>query len=174
MQVEFDNKLYGAGGGMGGYVEFANIDKDTKIIKLNFSSFAPKWRNVVQGLNIFGKCINKKCLAYDAEVIYPVGINIKFDFNSDKKEIRCPMCSKIFVAKTMGFWKCEYQIKGEKLDEDGDGNYQEIDINGKETKGDDFEYYDPYERKQTFWSSLTVFTGHRQKMKHRDYYYYTI
>ena len=41
----------------------------------------------------------------------------------------------------MGFWKCEYQIKGEKFK---DGDYEEVDLNGKETNGDDFEYYDPY------------------------------
>lgn len=29
----------------------------------------------------------------------------------------------------MGFFKCEYQIKGEKLK---DGEYVEVDINGKE------------------------------------------
>ena len=134
---------------------------------MNFSSKAPKWREVVQGLNLFGKCINKKCEAYNAEVIHAVGINRKFDFNMDRKEIKCPICSKNFVPITMGFWKCEYQIKGEKFK---DGDYQEIDINGKETKGDDFEYYDPYKSGTTSWSSLFVFTGHRQKMKHRDYY----
>ena len=177
LQVELEGRCIGAGGNCAfrNYDKFANIDKLTKTKKLYFSSFAPKWRNVVQGLNLFGKCKNKNCKAYNEEVIHPVGINKKFDFSSDRKEIKCPMCSRNIVPNTMGFWECEYQIKGEKYDEE-DGVYQEVDINGKETKGDDFEYYDPDESGDAHWSSLVVFTGHRQKMKHRDYYsdYYTI
>ena len=42
-------------------------------------------------------------------------------------------------------------------------------INGRETNGNDFEYYDPYKSGATFWSSLKVFTGHRQKMKFRRF-----
>ena len=72
------------------------------------------------------------------------------------------MCSKNFIPITMGFWKCEYQIKGEKFE---DGEYQEVEINGRETKGDEFEYYDPNSKKPGLWSSLTVFTANRQKMK---------
>ena len=165
LQVKFEgiSKLRGAGLGD---LEFADIDKITKTKKLYFSSKAPKWRKVLKGLNLFGKCINKNCEAYNVEVIHAVGINKKFDFNLDRKEIKCPICSKNFIPVTMGFWKCEYQIKGEKFK---DGDYQEIDINGKETKGDDFEYYDPYQNGTTSWSSLFIFTGHRQKVKHRDY-----
>ena len=132
--------------------------------KLKFSKNAPDWRKATIGLNLFGKCINKKCKAFDKEVIYPVGINKKFDFYSDKKNIICPICSKNFLPLTMGFWKCEYQIKGEKLK---GGDYEEIDICGKETKGDNFEYYDPNSNDTAFWSNLLVFTGYRQKMKYR-------
>ena len=47
------------------------------------------------------------------------------------------------------------------------GDYQEININGKETKGDNFENYDPVKNDSTFWSSLMIITGHRQKMRYR-------
>ena len=161
-QVELQQKLYGAGGI--GNLEFIDVDNLTPTKKLHFSSDAPKWRKVSIGLNLFGKCINKKCEAYNKEVIYIVGINKRFDFNSNRKEIRCPICSKNFMPITMGFFKCEYQIKGEKLK---DGEYVEVDINGKETKGNNFEYYDPYKNETTCWSSLTIFTGHRQKIKYR-------
>lgn len=64
----------------------------------------------------------------------------------------------------MGFWKCEYQIKGEKLT---NGEYIDININGRETNGNDFEYYEPYKGK-SFWSNLIIFTGHRQKIKYKE------
>ena len=162
--VEFEGRIYG-GGGLG-QLEFIDVDELAKPKNLKFSKTAPKWRKVSKGLNLFGKCINKKCEAYNEEVIYNSGINIKFDFNSDRKEIKCPICSKNFIPMTMGFWKCEYQIKGEKLK---NGDYEEVDINGKETKGDNFEYYDPYKNSTTYWSNLMIFTGHRQKMKYRKY-----
>ena len=111
LQVELEGKTYGASSGLS-CLEFIDIDKSTKPKKLPVSSKAPKWRNAVQGLNLFGKCINKECKAYKEEVVHTVGINRKFDFNSDRKKIKCPICSKNFIPITMGFWKCEYQIKG--------------------------------------------------------------
>ena len=115
-------------------------------------------------MNLFGNCINKKCKANNKEVIYKVGINKKFDVFKDKKKIICPICSKNFLPKTMGFWKCEYQIKGEKLNE---GDYEDIDINGKETREKYFEYFDPYKTGTISWTSLEIFAGHRQKMKYK-------
>ena len=163
LQVEFEGKTYGAGGLCD--LEFINIDKLTKTKKLAFSKDAPKWRNISIGLNLFGKCINKNCKAFNQEVIYPVGINIKFDLTSRRKEIKCPICSKNFLPVTMGFWKCEYQIKGEKFK---NGEYEEINLNGKETVGDNFEYYDQNKNKVVSWSYLSVFTGYRQKMKYKE------
>ena len=164
LEVEYRGKVYGAG--CLSMLEFVDVDDLTKTKKLKFSSKAPKWRKVSIGLNLFGKCLNKKCEAFNAEVIHRVGINKEFDFNSDKREIKCPICAKNFLPSTMGFWKCEYQIKGEKFK---DGDYEEVELNGKETNGNDFEYYDPYKSGATFWSSLKVFTGHRQKMKFRKF-----
>ena len=163
IDIEYRGKIYGAGINT---LEFVDVDKLTKTKNLFFSKNAPKWRKVSKGLNLFGKCINKKCEAYNEEVIYNSGINIKFDFNSDRKEIKCPICSKNFIPNTMGFWKCEYQIKGEKLK---NGDYEQVNINGKETKGDNFEYYDPNKNDTTYWPNLMIFTGHRQKLKHRDF-----
>ena len=165
LDIKYEDKLLGCGG-LGSSFDFVNIDKLTKPTNLYFSKYAPKWRNVSVGLNLFGKCINRRCEAYNHEVIFIVGVNEKFDFNCDIKIIKCPMCSKNFMPNTMGFWKCEYQIKGEKLK---DGEYQKIDISGRETKGDNFEYFDPYNDHITSWSRLKVFTAHRQKMKFRKY-----
>ena len=162
LKVEYLSKIYG---GLCS-IDFIDIDKLTKTKKLKFSKEAPKWRKVSIGLNLFGKCINKKCKAFNEEVIHPVGINVKFDFNSDdRKNIKCPICSKNFVPITMGFWKFEYQIKGEKLK---NGDYKKVNLNGKETKGDDFEYFDPYKNETVSWSKLMIFTGHRQKMKYEE------
>ena len=161
LNVSFEGRIYGAGP-LGG-IEFIDVDSLTKTKKLQIVKDPPKWRLISVGLNLFGKCKNKKCKVFNKEVAYSVGINQKFDFNEKIENIRCPICSKNFLPVTMGFYKCEYQIKGKKFK---DGAYEIVDINGKETNGDDFEYFDPYKNKSTSWPSLQVFTGHRQKMKY--------
>ena len=161
--VRYGSQVIGAGGLCN--IDFVNVDKSTKTQKIDISKDAPIWRQVSVGLNLFGKCINKKCKAFNEEVVYRVGINKIFDFNSNRKSIICPICSKNFVPITMGFWKCEYQIKGEKLK---NGDYEEVNINGKETKGDNFEYFNPYKNETASWSKLMICTGHRQKMKYKE------
>ena len=162
LQVELEGKLYG-GGGICNF-EFVDIEHSSKTKNLAFTRDKPKWREISIGLNLFGKCTNKNCKAFNKEVTYYAGINIRFDINIERKKIICPICSKNFLPITMGFWKCEYQIKGEKFK---NGEYEEININGKETFGDNFEYFDPISNETTYWSSLIIFTGHRQKMKYR-------
>ena len=162
LEVKYGDKIIGSGGFCS--LEFVDLDESTKFKVLKFSKKAPEWRKVSVGLNLFGKCLNKNCKAYNKEVINIVGINRKFDFLINKKAIICPACSKNFIPITLGFWKCEYQIKGEKLK---NGEYEDVEINGKETEGENFEYFDPYSNGTTFWSSLMIFTGHRQKMKYR-------
>ena len=161
-EISFSIPLRGAGDLVG--LEFVNLEGGSNAKVLKFSNKAPKWRKVCEGLNLFGKCIYSKCQAFKKEVIYKVGINKKFDFNLQKKQIECPICKKNFVPKTLGFWKCEYQIKGEKLKE---GDYYKVNINGKETKGDDFEYFDTDENGTTTWTELVIFACYRQKMKYK-------
>ena len=150
------------GGGLSG-LEFVNLENSkSKILKL--SKNAPKWRKVCEGLNLFGNCIYEYCEAFNNEVIFKVGINVKFDLNKQKKEIVCPICHKNFIPLTLGFWKCEYQIKGEKLK---NGEYRKVNINGKETKDDNFEYFDANENGTAIWDELIIFACYRQKMKYK-------
>ena len=81
--VSYKDLLIGAGGLCN--IDFVNVDKSTKTQKIDISKDAPIWRQVSIGLNLFGKCINKKCKAYNEEVIYRVGINKGFYFNSQRK-----------------------------------------------------------------------------------------
>ena len=161
LNVTLEGKIIG-GGALGG-IEFIDVDGSTKTKKLQIVKDAPKWRLISKGLNIFGKCSNKKCKVFEKEVAHNAGINKKFDFNEEIEKIKCPICSHNFLPITMGFYQCEYLIKGKKFK---DGKYETVDINGKETNGDDFEYFDPYKSKTATWPILTIFTGHKQKMKY--------
>ena len=84
--------------------------------------FVDEWREVCKGLNIFGICSNKNCIAKGKEVIYKTELKeegLNFCLNNEIVNIKCPICNKIIKPKTCGFWKCEYQFVGTKI-EDGE------------------------------------------------------
>ncbi len=142
-------------------MNFVDVEKGL-IQKLEFSSSAPKWRRVTEGLNLFGICKNEKCIAKNKEVIFTVGINKKYNLQENVLNIKCPMCDGIIVPKTCGFWKCEYQFIGDKIE---GGALKHVDTKCKETKGDDFEYFNPYKNNSVLWINLTIYTVEKQNVK---------
>ena len=143
-----------------------------KIKNLKFSKTAPKWRKVREGLNIFGFCPNKDCITKKSEVVYiPIEMDIKdnyFKYNifENIKNMKCPMCKRVIKAKTIGFYKCEYQIIGEKIDEEG--KIEQYDSKPKETENGNFEYFDPDENGETTWSRLIIYVLPKQKIKYQS------
>ena len=144
-------------------LDFVDVEKGL-IQNLSFSHSAPRWRAVSHGLNLFGICKNSKCQAFDKEVVYKVGItHKKFNLQENVMNIKCPMCDKIIVPKTCGFWKCEYQLEGDKIEE---GDLKHVDTKCKETKDDNFEYYNPYENKSAIWTNLNIYVIEKQDIKY--------
>ena len=148
-------------GGGGIPMNFVDVEKGV-IQKLEFSDSAPEWRSVTEGLNLFGICNNAKCVANNEEVVFKVGINQKYNLQENVLNIKCPMCKGILVPKTCGFWNCEYQFVGNKIE---GGALKHVDTKCKETKGDDFEYFNPYENESVLWTDLTIYTIEKQKIK---------
>ena len=153
--------------GSGAAINFVNVEKG--IIKnLEFSSDAPYWRKVGEGLNIFGNCIYPKCKVFGKEVIYITNLKdegLKFNLNEEIQNIKCPICKKIMKPKTCGFWKCEYQFDGKKIEE---GEVKSFKTEPKETKGDNFEYFDPFENDEVQWLQLEIYVLPKQKIKYKN------
>ena len=151
------------GGGMP--LKFADVEKGL-VQNLTFSDSAPKWRNVKEGLNLFGICKNSKCKAFDKEVIYKVGItHEKYNLQENILDIKCPMCDGLVVPKTCGFWKCEYQFEGDKIE---GGQLKHVDTRCKETIRDNFEYFNPYENGDALWTNLNIYVIEKQKIKYNN------
>ena len=151
------------GGGCSMPMDFADVEKGI-IQNLSFSKSAPKWRKVDEGLNLFGLCKNSKCKAFNEEVIHIVGIpNEKYNLQENVLNIKCPMCDGLVVPKTCGFWKCEYQFEGDKIE---DGKLKHIDTKCKETKDDNFEYFNPYDNGNALWTSLNIYVVKKQDIKY--------
>jgi len=70
------------------------------------------YREVHDGLNWFGYCKNKQCVAFDALFVVNRGYGI-FKLEQELAEFCCPVCSRAyFDLSNMGFVNCEWAIKG--------------------------------------------------------------
>ena len=155
------NILHGAGVP----IDFTDLSKG-KIKELKFGKNAPDWRKVQEGLNIFGICCNPKCIAYKKEVVFmPSLFDHKFNLNDNITNIKCPICKTIIKLKTCGFWKCEYQFIGQKIE---NGILIDFDSKPKETKNNEFEYYDPSENGKATWTKLLIYIIPKQKIKYKS------
>ena len=159
-------KLNGAGSFP--FVDFADISsKKIKMLTVDHSG-KKKWREINQGLNIFGICENENCSVKGKEVIFKTQLTwegLHFRLNEELGNLKCPICEGFFKPKTCGFWRCEYQFVGRNI------NYKK----GKkecyisephETIDDAFEYFDPIENGIKTWEVLSIFVIGRQKIKY--------
>ena len=154
-------------GGGGFPITFVNVEKG--IVKnLEFIKDAPKWRIVEKGLNIFGICEYKKCEAFKKEVIYTTNLTetgLNFNLSEEIANIKCPICKKIIRSKTCGFWDCEYQFQGKKIE---DGEIKSFETKPKETCEDKFEYFDPFENGEVQWLEFKIYVLPKQKIKYEE------
>ena len=81
----------------------------------------PDYLIVRKGINLFGYCQNKNCIAYKKEVCHPFGIGT-FDLIQDlnttsNKCPKCPACEYLLLElETCGFMKCKYHYIGKKYE----------------------------------------------------------
>ena len=138
----------------GGFpINFVDVEKGiTKY--LDFSDSAPKWRYADKGLNIFGICKKDNCVAFNKEVVFYAGINLKFNLQQNIVNIKCPICDGIIIPKTCGFWQCKYKFEGDKIEK---GELKHINTKYKETNGDKFEYLDPLDNNSVIWTNLDIY-----------------
>ncbi len=111
------------------------------IIK-KFSPTAPKWRIVHCGLNVFGKCCNKKCESHGSCVVVPKE-KCTVDFAKDQFDFECPVCECSVKPETIGFFLCKYKIFGKKVDENTNIAVPFGPIIGETNDISGIQYYDP-------------------------------
>ena len=80
----------------------------------------PDYRSTKDGLNLFGYCKNKNCIAYKKKVCSLFGFG-KFDLikDLDQDSENCPKCpaceSSLLKLETCGFMNCKYKYVGIKV-----------------------------------------------------------
>lgn len=171
-KIEYEVRNWGLKGcGIYEGINFV-VPSNSSIKKINLGKNALKWRLILPGLNLLGICKNKKCIAYKKEVIYTTLERSQipeegfiFDMLESSNKIKCPMCNKIFLPNTCGFYKCEYQFIGEKLE---DGDEVHYDSQPKEAKEDNLLYYNPKKGKEAKWFKLKIYVLPIQEIKYKS------
>ena len=79
------------------------------------------YRYVSPGINLYGVCGNKNCKAYSKEVIQMIKDN-ELNLVKIRGFMQCPICEGKNDAKTVGFYKCYFNIYGIKYNEEKDEN----------------------------------------------------
>ena len=83
----------------------------------------PDYLTVKKGINLFGNCVNKNCIAYNKEVSSPFGFGT-FDLikDFDANSVKCPKCPSceipLLKLETCGFMLCRYTYNGRKIEND--------------------------------------------------------
>ena len=148
IEVEKVGKIIGGGFS----INFTDVSKNIHE-EHYFSKTAPDYRIVSKGINVYGICKGKKCKAYNKEVICPLK-NIKiFNLLDEKENLECPICGSLIIPKTLGFFSCEYRIKGKKCEND---TITPFELRDKASNKDSIRYFNPDKNGKTMITELIV------------------
>ena len=118
-----------------------------------FSETAPDYRIVSEGINVYGICKGKKCKVYNEEVICPLENKKFFNLLEEKEDLECPICGSLIIPKTLGFFSCEYRIKGKKCEND---TITPFELRDKASNKDSIRYFNPDKNGSVMFIELIV------------------
>lgn len=110
------------------------------------------YKDLKSGINIIGKCCNKKCRLKDQQVISNWDKK-EFEFVSNLYNVLCPHCSSIIIPKKIAFYQCSFIISGKKVDGDKVVPFSFnniIEINNK----NNFYLFEPENNKDTTYVEI--------------------
>ena len=125
IQVRYIHNVKAGGGG----ITTVDISKNnTRTI--SFSSTAPYYREVCDGLNIMSICKNKNnsCDALNDVIYIKIGFVKNWNLCENLEKVKCPVCGGRVKPLNYGFTNCNYEIEYEKEVDDG---YEDGKVNGK-------------------------------------------
>ncbi|KAJ6235108.1 polyubiquitin-like [Anaeramoeba flamelloides] len=137
----------------GGFVgrSFVDVSNNEGKIKRQWSKSAPDWRIAKKGLSLEGKCPNKKCEAYDHNVIMNLGFGA-FNIFSDQiiEKCKCPICETPVESSNCGFNNCQWLFQGSFI------KNNELVKNNSEmsTVGNEYETFEEKKSGSINWRNL--------------------
>ena len=136
------NKIIG--GEVGSSIKGFTDPKKVGPIRYSIITDGPDYLTVKDGINLFGNCKNKNCIAYNKEVCSPFGFGT-FDLIKDlvpenEKCPKCPACElPLLKLETCGFMKCRFKYVGIKVE---DGKNVDVNYENSISEPDKLDYFD--------------------------------
>ena len=129
-------------------------------IRYTTTTEGPDYLIVKDGINLFGNCVNKNCIAYNKEVSSPFGFGT-FDLikDLDQKNEKCPKCPAceipLLKLETCGFQMCRYKYIGKKFE---NGKIVPVNYENTISDTDDLDYFDAGKsgENKSLWVELKI------------------
>jgi hypothetical protein len=138
------------GGGLG--LNFTDVSKNI-YIEQKFSKKVPDYKIASKGINLIGICKGPKCKAYNQVVICPLEKKRNFNLIEEKDDLVCPKCKCLIIPKTIGFYSCEYKVKGKKYEND---NITPFELEDKASNKNSIKYFDPEKNGNAIFIELII------------------
>jgi hypothetical protein len=120
----------------------------------------PDYLIVEGGINLFGICINKNCIAYKKEVSSPFGFgtfDLMKDLDPDSEKCpKCPSCEiPLLKLETCGFMLCKYKYNGKKIEND---KFDSVNYEKTISEPDKVDYFDAGKNgeNKSLWIELKI------------------
>ena len=132
------------GGEVGSSIKGFTDPKKIGPIRYSIITDGPDYLTVKDGINLFGNCKNRNCIAYNKEVCCPFGFGT-FDLIKDlvpenEKCPKCPACElPLLKLETCGFMKCRFKYVGIKVE---DGKNVDVNYENSISEPDKLDYFD--------------------------------
>jgi len=167
-EIEDDDNIladiFSVGGEVGSLIKGFTDPKKIGPIRYSTITDGPDYLTVIDGINLFGICKNKNCIAYNKEVCSPFGFGT-FDLIEDLDEDseKCPKCPScelpLLKLETCGFMNCRFKYVGIKVE-----NGKNVDVNYENSisEPDKLDYFDAgkeWENKK-LWMELKISAYH--------------
>ena len=149
IDVDITNEVIG---GVGLPIKFTDVSKNI-YIEQKFSKKVPDYKIASKGINLIGICKGPKCKAYNKVVICPLEKKTSFNLIEDKDDLVCPKCKCLIIPKTIGFYSCEYKIKGKKYEND---NITSFELEDKACNKGSIKYFDPEKNGNAIFIELII------------------
>ena len=142
------------GGETGCATKFSDPEKQGPV-EIDTVTEGPDYLIVCDGLNLFGNCLHKGCVAYNKEVSHQFGFgtyNAINDPQTDKRPI-CPMCEDAITPITAGFMNCRYQFIGTKFEK---GDIKSVNYKNETHGNKHIHYLKTDSKNMSIWVELEI------------------
>lgn len=109
---------------------FGNATAENFIDSEKFLVQSLRTQNELYGVKVTGRCVSPRCIAYDKEVAFILGIG-KFDINGILTNTRCQTCpykdrnsQKPIQVKNISLVNCFWKVEGNYIDVNGFNNFK--------------------------------------------------